>query len=206
MIVVFLGAPGSGKGTQAARLATAGYDVLSTGEVFRQEIRSGSQLGMQVKAIVEGGNLVSDEILFDILKPRLATFSGKKLILDGFPRTREQAQWLGRHFDVSRVVHLDISESALEDRLGGRSSCASCGELFHDVSKPPRQKDACDRCGGPLVRRPDDSPESVRVRLQAFQRDTAPVIDYYRGHSQYVHIDAAQDPESVAEEIFRALN
>ncbi len=184
--VVLLGAPGSGKGTQAERVGPAfGLPHISTGDMLRAALAAGTALGLEAKRYMEAGELVSDEVVVGIIRERLADDDARRgFLLDGFPRTLEQARALDAMLtDAGRaltdVVLIDVPEEELVQRLSGRRLCRGCGKGYHTVFDPPRQEGVCDVCGGELYQRADDNEETVRNRLQVYRRQTEPLVGYY---------------------------
>jgi adenylate kinase len=184
-IIILMGPPGAGKGTQAKRLVEEfGVPQLSTGDMLRAARVSGSELGRRVAAIMDAGELVADDVVIALIEERLAA-APDGAVLDGFPRTVRQAEALddmltrnGRH--VQAVLAIDIPDEVVVRRIAGRRSCGACGAPYHVELRPPQQPDVCDACGhSPLTQREDDKPDRVRARLAAYHRDTAPVLDYY---------------------------
>jgi adenylate kinase len=183
---VFLGPPGVGKGTQASQLAVEfSIPHISTGDILREEIKAGTELGKLARSFIDDGNLVPDRVAVDIIQNRLKKDDARDgYILDGFPRTVPQAEMfegvleeLGSRLD--RVIYLDASEEVLVRRLSGRRVCRDCGKIFHLVNMPPEVEGICDACGGELYQRPDDEPESVRHRFRVYQEKTADLIQWY---------------------------
>jgi adenylate kinase len=206
--ILLLGPPGAGKGTQAKRLEERyGMIQLSTGDMLRAERASGSALGRQVQAIMDAGKLVSDDIMIALIASRIAELRGKGFILDGFPRTVPQAQALDEMLEkngiaLDRVIELTVDEDALIDRTSGRFSCKSCGASYHDRYHQPKQPDRCDICGSTeFVRRPDDTAETVKARLEAYRKQTAPILPYYRAKGLLRSIDGMADIDSVTRQI-----
>jgi adenylate kinase len=185
--LIFLGPPGAGKGTQARTLAQGwGVPQIATGEMLRDAVAAGTPLGREAKRIMETGALVPDDVMIGLIADRLRQpDAGPGFILDGFPRTIAQAEALDRLLKdlgqtLDRVVYFEVAEPELVRRLTGRRLCRKCQTAFHVVSAPPRQAGVCDRCGGELYQREDDSEATVRNRLQVYTRQTAPLLDYYR--------------------------
>lgn len=210
--VVFLGAPGSGKGTQAKRLSEAlGIPHISTGDMLRDAVSRGTELGKQAEPIMKSGGLVSDDLMIGIIADRLKADDAKSgFILDGFPRTVAQAEKLdsilsGNGSDGMRVLYLLVPDEVIVGRIAARRSCPSCGAVFHLENNPPKVAGICDSCGAALVARPDDTEEAVRKRLDAFHRQTVPVVDYYRAKSVIREIDGTTPVETVFEEIRRSV-
>ena len=206
--LVLFGAPGVGKGTQAAALTTRlGVPHVSTGDMLRAAIREGTPEGLQARAIVERGELVPDTLISALVGARLAREDVQEgFILDGFPRTTGQAEYLdralekvGRPLDV--VVNITVPEAEIADRLSGRRVCPSCGASYHARFHPPMVDGRCDACGGRLEQRPDDRPEVVRGRLDVYLRQTAPVLDHYRRRGILRDVDGLGRPEEVTDRI-----
>lgn len=213
MIVILLGPPGAGKGTQAKRLEERyGLVQLSTGDMLRAERNSGSALGRKVQAIMDAGQLVSDDIIIDLIADRIDRAGGKGLILDGFPRTVPQAEALDRMLAekgqaLDRVIEMTVDEPALIKRIAGRFSCAKCGASYHDLNHRPKRKGVCDMCGShDFVRRADDNPEAIKTRLDAYRRQTAPILPYYRNKGILRQVDGMADMDSVTRQIEAILN
>jgi adenylate kinase len=185
--LIFLGPPGAGKGTQARALAQGwGVPQVATGEMLRDAVAAGTPLGREAKRIMDTGALVPDDVMIGLIAERLRQpDAAPGFILDGFPRTIAQAEALDRLLKdlghpLDRVVYFEVAEPELVRRLTGRRLCRRCQTAFHVVSAPPRQPGVCDRCGGELYQREDDSEATVRNRLQVYARQTAPLLDYYR--------------------------
>lgn len=182
MRLILLGAPGAGKGTQAEILSkTLSIPTISTGNILRAAIKEGTPTGLKAKAFMDAGNLVPDEVIIGIITERLARDDcANGYILDGVPRTLAQAEALekaGIRFDA--VVSIEIADEAIVKRMGGRRVCESCGSSYHLVAVPPRQEGICDSCGGKLVQRKDDAPETVLSRLAVYHKETEPLKDFY---------------------------
>ncbi|WP_297772409.1 adenylate kinase [uncultured Roseovarius sp.] len=207
--LVLLGPPGAGKGTQARMLQDAfGLVQLSTGDLLRAAVTAGTDAGQQAKAVMEAGDLVSDEIVIAILRDRLAEPDcAQGVILDGFPRTTVQAEALdGLMADlgagIRAAISLEVDDAAMVTRISGRSTCAGCGEGYHDVFKTPAVEGTCDKCGGTeMTRRADDNAETVESRLRAYHAQTAPLIDYYDARGVLVRVDAMAEIGTVAQEL-----
>jgi adenylate kinase len=200
-VVILLGPPGAGKGTQARMLEEDfGLIQLSTGDLLRSAVAAGTPAGLAAKAVMEAGSLVSDDIVLAVLQDRMAQPDvGKGIILDGFPRTDGQAAALdvllvGAGQKVTAAISLEVDDAAMVDRVSGRSTCATCGEGYHDTFKRPAKEGVCDKCGGTAFkRRADDTAETVRARLQAYHAQTAPLIAYYEGKGVLQRVDAMKD-------------
>ncbi len=198
--IVLVGAPGSGKGTQATRLQnTLGYVHISTGDLLRAAVAAGTSLGQQAKAYMDAGGLVPDALVIDLVKQALAAPRAHKgFLLDGFPRTLAQARALeAADVRVSCVVNLLVPFELIERRIIGRRSCPN-GHVFHLEYAPPKRQDVCDKCGQALAQRSDDTPEKVRARLEKFASETQPVIEHY-AHTPglVVDVDGLGDPDEV---------
>jgi adenylate kinase len=213
--VVLLGPPGAGKGTQAKRLEEQrGLKQLSTGDMLRAAVAAGTPLGLQAKQVMESGALVRDDLIVAMIAERIAKSDcAKGFVLDGFPRTVQQAEALDAMLKargqggIDRVIELAVDEPALIERIAGRFACAKCGAGYHDKFKQPNKAGACDRCGATeFVRRPDDRAEAVAVRLEAYRRQTAPILPYYRSRGLLKTVDGMAAPEEVSRQIDRALD
>ncbi len=180
--LILLGAPGAGKGTQAALLSKRlGIPTISTGNILRQAIKDGTDVGLQVKSLLDAGKFAPDELIIQILSERLAQSDCQQgYILDGVPRTLAQAEALTRAgIEFDHVISLEVADKDIEERMSGRRTCPDCGATYHVKTLPPRQEGICDSCGGKLVLRADDTPETVRHRLEVYHEQTEPLKDYY---------------------------
>jgi adenylate kinase len=204
MILLLLGPPGAGKGTQAKLLATEyGIPHISTGDMFREHKARGTELGLKVRAIMDAGGLVTDDVTNSMMKERLSRPDLKNgFILDGYPRTLPQAEYLegllrsvGRRIDA--VVSYEVTEDMLVARISGRRSCPVCGASYHLTQSPPRRANVCDKDGTALVLREDDRPENVRKRMQEYATKTEPLKRLYRERGQLVTVDGLQSPDRV---------
>jgi adenylate kinase len=213
MRLVLLGAPGSGKGTQAELLkAELGVPHISTGDLLRAAVKAGTPLGLKAKAVMEAGELVSDAIVSALIGERLDSIGSNGAIFDGYPRTRPQAEALdlllgerGRTLDY--VIELEVDEEALVERITGRFSCASCGAPYHDQYKLPQVEGTCDVCGShEFKRRPDDNEQTVRTRLAEYRAKTAPILPYYEERGLVRRVDGMASVEEVAAEIDAILD
>jgi len=211
--IILLGPPGAGKGTQAQRLqADRGMIQLSTGDMLRAAVRSGSPIGLKAKAVMEAGELVSDAIVSALIGERLDDMGQAGAIFDGYPRTRAQAEALdlllaerGRGLDY--VIELCVDEDALVERITGRFTCAKCGAGYHDVFKRPKVDGVCDVCGSTeFVRRPDDNEQTVRTRLAEYRAKTAPILPYYEERGLVRRVDGMGSVDDVAAEIDAILD
>lgn len=213
MNIILLGPPGAGKGTQAARLqALRGMIQLSTGDMLREAVTAGTPVGLQAKAIMERGELVSDAIVSALIGERLDAAAGQGAIFDGFPRTQAQAEALdlllaerGRKLD--HVIELAVDEDALVRRITGRFSCARCGTGYHDEFKPPKVPGVCDACGSTeFKRRKDDNEETVRTRMAEYRAKTQPILPYYEQRGLVRRVDGMASVDEVAGQIDAILD
>src|SRR5437588_1433119 len=213
MNIILLGPPGSGKGTQAKRIEqTHGLVQLSTGDMLRATTDSDTEFGRRVKAIMDSGQLVPDEIIIEMIDRRIVQPDcGKGFILDGFPRNVAQAKaldaMLAAHgLKLDHVILLDVDEAALVDRLSGRFTCSQCGTSYHDRYNRPRRDTVCDGCGGTeFTRRADDRPEAVKARFEVYRRQTAPILPYYEERGILGRVDGMEDIGTVTREIDKIL-
>ena len=213
MILIMLGPPGSGKGTQAKRIEDrCGLIQLSTGDMLRAAVADRGELGRQADAVMRSGQLMPDEIMVAIISERTdRPECAGGFILDGFPRTVGQAEALdgmlaAKGRELSAVLLFEVDEEALVARVTGRFACSSCGEGYHDDFKRPLREGVCDRCGGgEFVRRPDDNADAVRDRLQVYRDQTAPILPYYRGKGLVRDIDGMAGIEAVAARVDEVL-
>jgi adenylate kinase len=207
MKLIFLGPPGAGKGTLAAKaVEIVKVPHISTGNIFRAAIAAQSPLGLKVKAIIDAGKLVDDETTIELVRERLAQADARGGdLLDGFPRTIPQAEALAAFSAADRVVNFDIPDEGVLERLGGRRTCRACGANYHLAFKKPRTEGACDDCGGELYTRDDDQSQAVRNRLEVYRAQTAPLIGYYRDRGLLIDVDARPAVDQVVENFKKAL-
>ena len=212
MKLIFIGPPGSGKGTQAKRLAAQhGIPHISTGDMLREAIADETELGRQAAPIVASGALVSDDLMLGIVRDRLDKEDAKRgFILDGFPRTLVQAEGLdkivtGNGGDNLRVLQLLVPDEAIVKRIVLRRSCSNCGAIYHLENKPPATDSVCDRCGAEVIARPDDNEMAVRKRLEAYHRQTLPVATFYKAKSVLREVDGIGPIDEVFERIEKSL-
>jgi adenylate kinase len=207
MKLIFLGPPGAGKGTLAGVVsAEHGIPQISTGDMFRAAIKNETPLGKKVKAILASGELVPDDVTVELVKERLAQADAAKgYILDGFPRTIPQAEALGKFQTLDAVIDFAIDDELVVKRLSGREICKNCGAIYHVTNMPSKVKGVCDKCGGPLYTRPDDSLESIKNRLDVYRRQTEPLIEFYRARKLLRDIDSSRSPEDTRSQIGKAL-
>lgn len=212
MKLIMLGAPGAGKGTQAKRVAAEfGIPHISTGDIFRANIKGGTELGKKAKAYMDAGQLVPDELVCDLVADRIQQDDcAKGFILDGFPRTIPQAEALEEALkkmgsDVDYAVNIDVPDENIITRMGGRRACVGCGATYHIVFNPPKVEGVCDTCGASLILRDDDKPETVKTRLNVYHDQTQPLIDFYNARGKVLTVDGTQDMDKVFEDIKAAL-
>ena len=204
-ILIFLGAPGAGKGTQAERVAREFHlTQLGTGDLLREKAREETGLGSQVGQIIERGELVPDQLVADVVRERLGSAGGNGgFLLDGFPRNLAQADLLEQMAGETPiwVVNFRVDEELLVKRLSGRRYCLECGKICNVYFSPPGQEDVCDACGAELIHRPDDRPEVVRKRLQVYREETEPLVAFYSNKEVFLEINGNQNPQAVFEDI-----
>ncbi len=213
MNLILLGPPGAGKGTQAQMIVDR-YHIpqVSTGDILRSAVKEGTVLGKQAKAFMEKGQLVPDEVVIGIIDERLRKPDCQTgFILDGFPRTIPQAEALQVILDnlgrsVDHVINIEVDSEELVRRLTGRRTCKNCGAMFHVLFHPPKKESLCDRCGGPLYQREDDREETIRTRLREYEKQTAPLIQYYRSKNLLRPISGVGGQNQIFEQIVRVLD
>lgn len=213
MFLVLLGAPGAGKGTQAAMISRkVGLAHIASGDLFRQAVEKGTKLGQSVKAYMDKGMLVPDEVTIQVISERLNEPDCQTgCVFDGFPRTVEQAKALDKTLAsqgkaIDKAIYVEVSDDELLKRLGGRWICRQCQTPYHEVTSPPRIPNKCDKCGGELYQRSDDTEETVKERLKVYFAQTTPVLDYYRAEAKLVKVDGKRGIEEVSEEIIDVLD
>lgn len=199
MNLIFLGPPGAGKGTVAKRLSEEKHiPHVSTGDLFREEIKNETDLGKKVQKIMSDGDLVPDELTTEIVKKRLSQPDAQDgVILDGFPRTTPQADALGEFCKIDGVIYFDIPDKEVVKRLSGRRIAKKSGRIYHVEYNPPKTPGIDDETGEPLITRPDDQEDAVRNRLDVYKKQTAPLIEYYKSKGKLINIDASSAPEKV---------
>lgn len=196
MKIIMLGAPGAGKGTHAAKISEKyGIPHISTGDIFRENIKNGTELGKKAKSYMDAGDLVPDELTCDLVVDRIHQDDAKKgYILDGFPRTIPQAEALTKALkesgeSIDFALEVDLADDKIINRMGGRRVCVGCGATYHVVNIPPKTEGICDHCGKELILRDDDAPETVKKRLDVYHEQTAPLIEYYKKEGVHHAID-----------------
>lgn len=213
MNLVFLGAPGAGKGTQAALVAQKlKIAHVSSGDLFREAVKKGTEIGKQLKEYMEQGKLVPDEITIKMISERLDEpdcTSG--VIFDGFPRTMEQAKALDKALNkqnksIDYAVYIEVPDEDLLKRLGGRWTCQQCQAIYHEIASPPKKSGICDKCGGKLYQRSDDNDITIRERLKVYHKQTGPLLDYYLSQSKLLTMDGKLSIDEVNTQIIKALN
>ncbi len=208
MKIIMLGAPGAGKGTQAKKLASKyGIPHISTGDIFRANIKNGTELGQKAKVYMDQGLLVPDELVVDLVVDRFKQADCENgYVLDGFPRTIPQAKALDEALEknndaVEYAIDVDVPDESIISRMAGRRACVGCGGTYHLVTIPPKTEGICDTCGAELILREDDKPETVEKRLKVYHDQTQPLIDYYQGKNILRSVDGTQNLEDVFKDI-----
>ena len=212
MKLIMLGGPGAGKGTQAKKIAEK-YTIphISTGDIFRANIKNNTELGKKAKEYTNQGLLVPDELVVDLVVDRLGQEDAKKgYVLDGFPRTIPQAEALTKALkekneEIDYAVNIEVADEVIVNRMAGRRACVACGGTYHVEFNPTKQEGICDACGGELVLRDDDKPETVKKRLEVYHKQTQPLIDYYTKAGKLVEVDGTQEVNKVFEAIVEIL-
>lgn len=211
MNILLFGPPGAGKGTQSALLKERLNMLhISTGDLFRANIKGQTELGLKAKVIIDRGDLVPDEITIGMVEQEFQKMSGQSFILDGFPRTVAQAEALDRllatnNMDLGKAIFMDVSHDYLVKRLTGRRVCSDCGATFHVDAMPPKKEGVCDNCGGELKQRKDDHESVISTRLKAYEENTLPVLEYYKEAGKYVEVDGLGETEDVYKRIAAEL-
>ena len=208
MNLILLGAPGAGKGTQAEILCDRlNIPTISTGNMIREAMKSGTEMGLKAKEYAENGKLVPDEVVIGIVDERLRMDDCKNgFILDGFPRTIPQAEALDRMgITIDRVVDINVPDEVITRRVSGRRACLDCGSTYHIETKKPQVEGVCDRCGSTLVQRKDDLPETVQERLHVYHAQTEPLRDYYAAAGKLLVVDGQQGIQEIAEQTLEML-
>lgn len=211
MKLVLLGAPGAGKGTQAELLKdTLNVVHISTGDIFREEMKNNTKLGQDIKSYVDSGNLVPDEVVTKIVANKFSKDKSLKKgwLLDGFPRTQQQAIDLDEilkkeNQPLDYALYMEATLPVIIGRLTGRRICKKCGALYHDTNRRPQKNGICDVCGGPLYQRPDDNEETIKKRMDVYLESTTPIIDYYKSQKKLIWINANEDAKGVHEKLLK---
>jgi adenylate kinase len=208
MNIIMLGAPGAGKGTQAAVLCEHfGIPTISTGNMIREALKNGTEMGLKAKSYMDDGKLVPDEVVIGIVKERLSEDDCKKgFILDGFPRTIPQAEALDNMgVDIQYVINIDVPDESIIKRMSGRRVCENCGRPYHIESLKPQKDGVCDDCGGTLVQRKDDHPDTVLARLDVYHKETEPLADYYRKQGKLVNVEGQNTVADTTAAVLKAI-
>lgn len=208
MKLILLGAPGAGKGTQAEKIVEKyGIPAISTGNIIRAALKEGTEMGLKAKSYMEAGQLVPDEVVIGIIKDRLKEKDCENgFILDGFPRTIPQAQALeDMGIEIDKVLDIEVSDEAITKRMSGRRVCSKCANSYHLVYKKPNVDGVCDACGGELVQRKDDAPETVQARLAEYHEMTEPLKDFYKNLNKLVIVEGQEEVEETTALVFAAL-
>ncbi len=203
--IVLLGPPGSGKGTQAEMMEDElGLVRLSTGDLLREAVRNQTELGKQAKVFMDSGGLVPNELVIGLMKEKIDGLKGG-FILDGFPRTVQQAEFLDEIMELDAAINLDVDDDELVSRLTKRRSCPQCNAVYHLLYKPPKKEDSCDKCSSALYQRSDDTEETVRQRLKVYRDNTFPLIEYYRKKNKLVDIEGKGDIRDIFQRVKSSL-
>ncbi|MEM2874837.1 MAG: nucleoside monophosphate kinase [Candidatus Hadarchaeales archaeon] len=207
--LLIFGPPGSGKGTHAARLEPfLGTRVISTGDLFRKSVEDGSELGRRVKEYLDSGRLVPDDLVIEVVRKEMNSLGERGVILDGFPRTVQQAKALDGIMRVDGIIHMDIPKETIVQRMAARRTCEGCGRVYNLMVLKPKVDDICDECGGRLTQRKDDLPEVIERRFRVFQEQTAPLLEYYKNRVPVIRVtytDPGIAPERVTSMILEGL-
>ena len=208
MKIVMLGAPGAGKGTQADKIAGKyALPHISTGDIFRKNIKEGTELGKEARSYMDAGKLVPDEVVIGIIKDRLVEDDCKDgFILDGFPRTIPQAEALDKMgIEIDKVIDIEVADDVIIDRMSGRRVCEKCGRPYHTESLKPKVDGVCDDCSGALIQRKDDHPDTVKARLEIYHNETEPLKDYYEKQGKLSVVEGMNSVEETTKATFEAL-
>lgn len=212
MRIVLLGAPGAGKGTQCKRIVEKyGVQHLSSGDILRKERAEGTELGAKAQSYMDSGGLVPDELIVKMMAGAIARAPKEGYVLDGFPRTVNQAEQLDKSLvsdgqKIDAIVDLKVNDKVIMDRMTGRRSCPKCGAVYHIENLKPKVEGKCDNDEAELVQRPDDKPEVVKKRLETYYKQTEPVVGYYKQNGRVLELNATGSPDEVSAELFEKLN
>ncbi|MDE6476884.1 MAG: nucleoside monophosphate kinase [Mycoplasmoidaceae bacterium] len=202
MVLVLLGAPGSGKGTLSAKLKNElGYIHLSTGDLFRKIMKSDSPLGKKINEIIQSGKLVSDDLTNELVKQELSSIQNKNIVLDGYPRTVDQAKYLDSITKVDKAVLINVNNDIVIKRISGRRMCPKCNSIYNIYFMPPKSENVCDHDGTTLIQRKDDNIDSITKRLEVYEKQTKPLIDYYKHRQILVEFDGNNNQDQMFEAI-----
>lgn len=210
MKLIIIGAPGSGKGTQTSRLKSKfNIPMISTGDIFRKEIKDETELGKKIKKYLDAGKLVPDEVVIEVMKDRISKPDcANGFLLDGFPRTLEQAKALDKIVKLDACINLDVPKEIIVDRLSARRTCKNCGEIYNLIVLKPKNEKICDKCGGPLFQRDDDKESVIAERFQIFEKQTEPLLEYYAKKIPIVNAKCTSvntPPEETTKQIIEGL-
>lgn len=205
MNIILFGPPGSGKGTLSSRLNEVGFFSISTGDILRQEVANKTDLGLKIADIMNRGDLVSDEIMINLIANQIEDKS-KNYLLDGFPRNISQALELEKYFNVDKVVNLDVDKDVLFKRIIGRRVCQECKKNFNIYFYPPTKENRCDGCSSPIITRKDDNEASLSTRLEKYYEKSEKVIEYYQKQNKLFKIDGSKDPKEIFDTVKKKLN
>lgn len=208
MRLILLAAPGAGKGTQAEKLCEHfGIPTISTGAILRKNIKEGTELGKLAQKYIDGGNLIPDDVMIEVMKSRLSEDDCKNgFILDGFPRTLAQAEALDKSdIQIDCVLNIDVPDEKIVERLSGRLECSKCAATFHKLYRKPAVEGVCDNCGGELVTRADDTPETVKSRLEVYHTQTEPLIEFYKNKGMLRTAVGQEEISDTTREVLKAL-
>lgn len=207
MKLIFIGPQGSGKGTQAFRLKEKlNIPHISTGDIFRENIKNNTELGIEAQKYMNEGKLVPDELVIRLIKDRLSQDDAKTgFILDGFPRNTEQAKALSEATDIDKVVLIDLDDATAIERIGGRRTCKKCGTVYHVKFNPPKEEGKCDEDGEELIQRDDDKEEAIKKRLEIYHKETQPISDFYKEQGILISVDGSKSIDDVEKDINKKL-
>ena len=210
MNLIIIGPPGSGKGTQTLRLKSKlSIAAISTGDIFRNAVKEGTEFGKKIKKYLDSGQLVPDKIVIEVIKDRISKPDCKKgFVLDGYPRTIEQAKALDKIVKIDVCINLSVPKEVIVERLSARRTCKNCGEIYNLITLKPKSEGICDKCGGELIQRDDDKPSVIEERFRVFEKQTAPLLKYYREKIPCINVTCAsvnESPEGMTNQIMDGL-